>query len=125
MPLFNESYEEQQSHHHHYHTSYVYSLADCFSRKIPVISIEFNPPPISSFEKQEAAYWQNLSKIQDEEDAKIIKSLRLKIQGMKKCQEFGSFISLTDSAAGILRMHNLTLIRLFSDASFTEKWLES
>ncbi len=124
MPFFNETYDAEQYRKHHHQNRYVYSLEDAFRRKIPVTSIEFNPPPVSSLEKQVVAYWQNLS-TPDPEDKKVLESLKTKLAGMKRCREIGSFVSVTDSAAGVLRLHNLAMLRLLSDAGFAEKWLES
>ena len=126
MPLFDDSFEQEdeQNRKHHYVSTYVYSLADCFRRNIPVISIEFNPPPVPELQKQDFEYWQEL-KDPDEVDQKILKSLGNKLKMMKNCRQIGSFLSVTDSAAGILRMHNLDMMRLLGDATFTEKWFDS
>ncbi len=124
MPIFNESYEVKQHGKHHRHKRYVYSLADCFQRGLPVTSIEFNPPPVSSLEKQELDYWRRLE-TPDPEDLKIFKSLKGKIKSIQRCRSNDAFASITDSAAGILRMHNLTMIALLSDPVFTERHLKA
>lgn len=122
MPLFNESYEAQQKDRHHQVMNYVYCLKDSFERDIPVTSIEFNPPIVESLEQQDDAYWDNLKDPSDAE-LKLLKGLKSRAQGMKKCLEIGAFMSITDSAAGLLRMHNLTMIRLLQDRDFTRRWL--
>ena len=104
--------------------NYVYSLSDALQRRIPVTSIEYNPPVVSCLEKQDLAYWQGLNE-PDEEDLKILKSLKAKIKSMGTCRQIGSFMSITDSAAGRLRMHNLTLLQLLSDARFVQRWFDS
>ena len=122
MPIFNEDHDAEQYGKHHRHTRYVYSLADALQRNIPVTSIEFNPPVVSRLEKQEAAYWQQLEAA-DDEDLKILKNLRAKVKHIQLCRSTASFLSLTDSAAGMLRLHNLAMIQLLQDPVFTEKWL--
>ena len=120
MPLFNEQPDaDRTSKPHHY----VYSLEDCFQRGIPVTSIEFNPGPVSTLEKQELKYWRELNE-PDEEDLKIIRGLKSKYKSLLRCREVDAFQSITDSAAGILRMHNLTLMTLLSDPEFTSRWLQ-
>lgn len=123
MPLFNESYEAQQKDRHHQVMNYVYCLKDSFERDIPVTSIEFNPPIVSGLDKQEDDYWVNLTEA-NEEDAKLLKGLKARAKGMQKCLEIGAFMSITDSAAGLLRMHNLTMIRLLQDRAFMRRWLD-
>lgn len=123
MPLFNESFEAQQEGRHHKVMNYVLSLSDSLCRQIPVTSVEFNPPVVSTLEKQEYAYWRHLE-TPDEEDEKIIKSLKSKVKGLHGCREIGSFASITDSAAGMLRMHNLTMVRLLADPTFTHAFLD-
>ena len=123
MPLFNESHDAEQINKHHQLSGYVYSLSDCFSRRIPVTSIEFNPPAVSSVDKQGPDYWLNLE-TPDEEDEKVLKSLKTKLAAMVRCRRSGSFISITDSAAGILRMHNISMVRLLEDPAFTRKWFD-
>ena len=122
MPFFNEPFETQHSRNHRAGSHFVYSLSDSFERRIPVTSIEFNPPPVSCFAKQEVEYWHTLE-TPDEEDRTILKALKAKIRNMGLCHQSGSFMSVTDSAAGVLRMHNLTMLRLLNDAGFTETWL--
>ncbi|MDJ0836415.1 MAG: methylenetetrahydrofolate reductase [Acidobacteriota bacterium] len=104
-------------------TGYVYSLEDCFRRCIPVTSIEFNPPPVSTPVKQQADYWLNLEN-PDEEDRKILKTMKAKIKAMIRCRHSGSFMSVTDSAAGIPRINNLEMLRLFEDPGFCRRHLD-
>lgn len=122
MPLFNESYDAEQYLKHHHQDRYLYSLEDAFRRKIPITSIEFNPPPVTGVAKQAASYWQGLS-APDAEDQKVLSALKAKLEGMKRCRKIGAFVSVTDSAAGVLRMNNLAMLRLLSDPNFTETWL--
>lgn len=124
MPFFNETSDSEMALKQGQTQSLVHSLADAFRDKIPVTSIEFNPPPVSSPEKQELAYWQQLSE-PDAKDLKVIRSLKSKLRSIKHCNRIGSFISVTDSAAGILRLHNLTMLRLLADPEFTARWLSS
>lgn len=122
MPLFNESHDADQFEKKHHHMGYVYSLEDCFSRQIPVTSIEFNPPAVSSLTKQGIDYWLGLE-TPDAEDEKILKSLAKKQKAMLASRRSGSFMSITDSAAGVLRMFNVSMLRLLEDPAFTQKWL--
>ena len=124
MPLFNEAHDAREHAKHNHLMGYVYSLRDCFSRRIPVTSIEFNPPPVKSLEKQESAYWLAL-KEPDEEDRAILAKLAKKLVAMKHCRQAGSFMSVTDSAAGVLRMSNLTMLRLLEDPGFTTRHLNA
>lgn len=120
MPFFNESFENKQVKNHHRHTRYVYTLEDCFNRGVPVTSIEFNPPPVSCQEKQVSTYWRNLEN-PDEEDDRVLKSLKTKYRAIHNCIENQVFMSFTDSAAGVLRMHNLTMLSLLGDPAFCER----
>ncbi len=122
MPLFNESFEASHDNRHHKVMNFVLSLQDSLCRQIPVTSIEFNPPVVSTLAKQELAYWRLLEQ-PDEEDRTILANLREKLQGLSSCREIGSFTSVTDSAAGMLRMHNLTMVRLLADPVFTRRHL--
>jgi len=124
MPFFNEDHEAKCFEQHHRQMDYIYSLNDSLERRIPVTSIEFNPPPVSRLAKQEAEYWLQLQQ-PDEEDVKILKALKTKLKALARCHRSGVFISITDSAAGILRMHNLTLLRLLHNQAFTDTWLDS
>jgi len=122
MPIFSENHDAEQDGKHHRHMNYVYSLADALSRNIPVTSIEFNPPVVSGLEKQEAAYWLRLEE-PDEEEVQILKALSAKLKQIHLCQSTASFLSLTDSAAGMLRLHNIAMLQLLHDPAFTEKWM--
>lgn len=122
MPIFNESYDAEQ-HRKHYHAEhYVYSLEDCFRRDIPVISIEFNPPPVPDLARQRSDYWLKLTD-PDEWDHKILRALKSKLKALHHCRRIGAFVSVTDSAAGVLRLHNLAMIRLLNDADFCDRML--
>ena len=122
MPFFNETSDTEMAPKQGQTNSLVHSLANAFRDKIPVTSIEFNPPPVTSPEKQELAYWQQLTD-PDAGDRKVIRSLKSKLKSIKRCNRIGSFISVTDSAAGILRLHNLTMLRLLADPEFSARWL--
>lgn len=123
MPFFNEPVETSTTKSKKPQSQYDYTLEDCFDRGIPVTSIEFNPPPVSGLEKMEPAYWRNLQE-PDEQDRKVLQSLAQKAKHIEHCQASDTFLSITDSAAGVLRMHNLTMIGLLSDPQFTERWLQ-
>ena len=124
MPFFNETDAPNQAAHPPRLASYVHSLEDSFRQNIPVTSVEFNPPPVSSMEKQETAYWLDLAK-PDKEDKTILKGLRAKIKALRRCHRIDSFISVTDSAAGVLRLHNLSMIRLLTDSVFMDRHFKS
>lgn len=122
MPFFNET---QDASHAQYRcrSGMVYGLEDCFARNIPVTSIEFNPPPVSAVEKQHAAYWLTLQ-TPDADDQKVLKALAIKLKSLQGGHaEDGIFASITDSAAGILRLHNTAMIRLLADGDFTKRLL--
>jgi len=120
MPLFNESHDAATFDRGASQMRYVYSLEDCFSRRIPVTSIEFNPPPVPNLEMQDLSFWRALDE-PDDATRKILAKLKKKLRAMRRCLESGSFMSVTDSAAGVLRMNNLTMLRLFEDPLFTQK----
>lgn len=122
MPFFNESMDTKVDGKIEPNNALVHSLAKSFREKIPITSIEFNPPPVSCEEKQELGYWQNLQH-PDAEDEKLIRALKSKSRSIAACNAIGAFISITDSAAGILRLHNLTMMRLLADPVFSQKWL--
>jgi len=124
MPFFNEASEIETGGPRETKSSFVHSLAKSFQDKIPITSIEFNPPPVSCPEKQGADYWQNLQD-PDPEDLAVIRSLKKKARSIRRCNRIGAFISVTDSAAGVLRLHNLSMLCLLADPVFSAKWLKS
>ncbi|CAM2067963.1 Methylenetetrahydrofolate reductase [Sulfidibacter corallicola] len=122
MPLFNEHHPVPDPCKFPAKGTIVVSLEDAFARNLPVTSIEYNPPPVSDPRKQDLEYWKTLQ-TPDMEDEKILRQLRGKLTMLRLCHERNrGFVSLTDSAAGIRRLHNLTLIRFFSDAELTHRW---
>ena len=122
MPFFNEASDLETGGLREPQSSFVHSLAKSFREKIPITSIEFNPPPVDALEKQELAYWQALED-PGKEDLAVIRSLKKKARSIRRCNRIGAFISVTDSAAGVLRLHNLSMLCLLADPVFSEKWL--
>ncbi len=94
------------------------SLRDCFERRIPVTCVEFNPPVVESADKQGSHYWRFLEQM-SADDMRIIKSLKKKYRYVKDNLDRGHFLSITDSAARQRRIHNLSIVRLFTDPVFT------
>lgn len=123
MPFFNESLDVQTSNKEELGTSLVYSLEKSLKERIPVTSVEFNPPPVSDPSMQELGYWLE-PKTLSLEEKKIIRSLKSKSKSIRSCNQIGSFISITDSAAGVLRLHNLTMMRLMADHDFSQTRLK-
>jgi hypothetical protein len=120
MPLFNEDAERHQTHFQGNASTLVHSLEDTFKRQIPVSSIEFNPPPVPDLARREFLYWINLEE-PDAEDRKILRALKGKYKALKASLAKGTFVSITDSAAGVLRIHNIAMMRLLADQAFTRK----
>lgn len=120
MPLFNEDAERNDHHFQGNANTLVHSLEDTFRRQIPVSSIEFNPPPVANLAQREYDYWIHLTD-PSLEDRKILKSLKGKYKALKASMAKGTFVSVTDSAAGVLRIHNMAMIRLLADPTFTRK----
>lgn len=118
MPLFNEDVARDTPQFQTNAQTLVHSLEDTFNRQIPVSSIEFNPPPVSTLERREFEYWFHL-KDPDLEDRKTLRSLKGKFKALRAAMDKGTFVSITDSAAGVLRIHNIAMMRLLADPTFT------
>lgn len=95
------------------------ALMDCFERKIPVTCVEFNPPVVEPHQ-QGSDYWLNLADPSPSE-LKVLRLLGKKFRYIKNNLDRGHFISITDSAARQSRIHNLSMIRLLSEAAFTQR----
>jgi len=98
---------------------WVYGLRECFSRSIPVVTVEFNPPPVNDEAKKMASYWV----AGNDDDSRVLRMLRSKLRHIGRNLSDHNFVSVTDSAAGTHRIHNLDMVDLLSDPEFTQRHL--